>query len=79
MQKPAKVAASDKVVVSVEKANDRREGLAYLFACTTSERVEEFFVRNGFRAVGPEGVPKAKWQSYDPERRSQTRCLRIDL
>jgi len=61
---------------AIERA--RREGLAYLFACTTSERVEEFFLRNGFRAVGPEGVPKAKWESYDPERRAQVRCLRID-
>jgi N-acetylglutamate synthase-like GNAT family acetyltransferase len=56
----------------------RRDGLDYLFSCTTSDRVEGFFVRNGFRRVGPEDVPKAKWQSYDRERRDRVRCLRFD-
>lgn len=56
----------------------RREGLSYLFSCTTSDRVEAFFVRHGFRRVSPEDVPKAKWQAYDPERRARVRCLRFD-
>jgi amino-acid N-acetyltransferase len=56
----------------------RREGLAYLFSCTTSDRVEAFFVRHGFRRVSPDDVPKAKWDAYDPERRARVRCLRFD-
>lgn len=56
----------------------RREGLAYLFSCTTSDRVEAFFVRHGFRLVSPDDVPKAKWDAYDPERLSRVRCLRFD-
>ncbi len=56
----------------------RREGLAYLFSCTTSDRVERFFLRHGFRRVSHDEVPKAKWESYDPERRTRVRCLRFD-
>lgn len=56
----------------------REEGLAYLFSCTTSPRVEEFFLRHGFRRVSPEDVPKAKWQDYDTERLARVRCLRFD-
>lgn len=56
----------------------RLEGLEYLFSCTTSESVEEFFVRLGFRLVGPDDVPKVKWERYDAERRARVRCLRID-
>ena len=57
----------------------REEGLDYLFSCTTSERVEGFFERLGFRPVEPEAVPKAKWDDYDPARRERVRCLRFDL
>lgn len=56
----------------------RREGLAYLFSCTTSSRVEGFFERHGFRQVDQSEVPKAKWEGYDPERRARVRCLRFD-
>ena len=56
----------------------REQGLAYLFSCTTSARVEEFFLRHGFRRVSPDDVPKAKWQDYDPDRLSRVRCLRFD-
>jgi N-acetylglutamate synthase-like GNAT family acetyltransferase len=56
----------------------RAEGLAYLFSCTTSERVEAFFVRHGFRVVEPDSLPKRKWESYAAERRSRVRCLRFD-
>jgi amino-acid N-acetyltransferase len=64
----------------VRYAMDRagREGLAYLFSCTTSDRVEAFFLRHGFRRVSPDDVPKAKWDGYDPERRARVRCLRFD-
>lgn len=56
----------------------RQDGLTYLFSCTTSDRVEAFFVRHGFRCVSPDDVPKAKWEAYDPERRARVRCLRFD-
>jgi len=64
----------------VRFAMDRaeREGLAYLFSCTTSDRVEAFFIRHGFRRVSPDDIPKAKWVAYDPERRARVRCLRFD-
>jgi N-acetylglutamate synthase-like GNAT family acetyltransferase len=56
----------------------REQGLAYLFSCTTSDRVEALFLRHGFRRVSPDDVPKAKWDDYDPERRARVRCLRFD-
>jgi N-acetylglutamate synthase-like GNAT family acetyltransferase len=56
----------------------RRDGLDFLFSCTTSDRVEAFFLRHGFRRVSADDVPKAKWDSYDPERRARVRCLRFD-
>lgn len=54
-------------------------GLAYAFACTTSERVGAFFERNGFRAVGQDEVPAVKWRDYDTARRPRVRCFRRDL
>ena len=57
----------------------RSDGLDYLFSCTTSERVEEFFERHGFRRVPSDEVPQAKWQDYDRERLARVRCLRFDL
>lgn len=60
-----------------EEAN--RQGLRGLFACTTSERVEQFFVRHGWRSVGHDQIPDAKWQAYDPDRKAQVRCLWIDV
>lgn len=62
---------------AIEEARER--GLDYLFSCTTSERVEGFFVDHGFRRVESEAVPKEKWEGYDPARRSRVRCLRFDL
>jgi len=61
---------------AIERA--RCEGLDYLFSCTTSERVERFFERHGFRRVGPEEIPATKWKDYDSERRAHVRCLRHD-
>jgi N-acetylglutamate synthase-like GNAT family acetyltransferase len=60
-------------------AEARRLGLAYAFACTTSERVGQFFVRQGFREVSQDRVPDRRWLGYDPERRMQVRCFRMDL
>ena len=62
---------------AVETAADR--GLDYVFACTTSERVQSFFERHGFRVVGQGEVPAAKWDGYPAERRARVRCLRRDL
>jgi N-acetylglutamate synthase-like GNAT family acetyltransferase len=64
------------VKFAMERA--RRDGLAYLFSCTTSDRVEAFFLRQGFRRVSPDDVPKAKWEDYDRERRMRVRCMRFD-
>ena len=50
-----------------------------MIRCTTSERVVAFFEANGFREVGPDEIPEAKWKGYDPERRDRLRCLRRDL
>jgi N-acetylglutamate synthase-like GNAT family acetyltransferase len=61
---------------AIERAVE--EGLAYVFSCTTSDRVESFFLRHGFRTVGVEEVPKAKWENYAEERRHRVRCLRFD-
>ncbi len=60
-------------------AEARRLGLAYAFACTTSERVGLFFQRQGFREVPQDQVPDRRWLGYDPERRMQVRCFRLDL
>jgi N-acetylglutamate synthase-like GNAT family acetyltransferase len=57
----------------------RELGLSYVYARTTSARVGAFFERNGFHAVAQEGIPEAKWRSYDPERRSRVRCYRREL
>jgi len=54
-------------------------GLAYVYACTTSPRVGEFFQRLGFRAVDHHEVPAEKWQAYDLERRRRLTCYRHDL
>jgi N-acetylglutamate synthase-like GNAT family acetyltransferase len=60
-------------------AEARRLGLAYVFACTTSERVGQFFVRQGFREVPQDQTPDRRWLGYDPERRMQVRCFRMEL
>jgi amino-acid N-acetyltransferase len=65
------------VAFALERA--RELGKRYVFACTTSERVGSFFARNGFREVGHDDLPAAKWADYDAERRAKVRCYRIDL
>ena len=54
-------------------------GFEYVFACTTSERVEAFFARHGFRTVSPDEIPKEKWDGYPPERRPRVICVRRDV
>jgi N-acetylglutamate synthase-like GNAT family acetyltransferase len=62
---------------AAERAGD--QGCRFVFACTTSPRVEAFFERNGFRKVDSSEIPEAKWRAYDPTRRAQVACLRRDL
>jgi N-acetylglutamate synthase-like GNAT family acetyltransferase len=54
-------------------------GFAYVFACTTSSRVEAFFARHGFATVEPDRIPKSKWEGYPPERQRRVICVRRDL
>jgi N-acetylglutamate synthase-like GNAT family acetyltransferase len=65
------------VAYALERARER--GCAYVFACTTSDRVAGFFERHAFRRVEPSEIPSEKWRDYDPARRSAVRCLRRDL
>jgi N-acetylglutamate synthase-like GNAT family acetyltransferase len=53
-------------------------GDAFLFACTTTERVAGLFERFGFCRVGPEDLPDEKWRGYDRKRRARLICLRRD-
>lgn len=53
----------------------RSAGYRFVFACTTSERVEGFFLRHGFEPARPDQIPSGKWKGYPPERRSQLRCV----
>jgi N-acetylglutamate synthase-like GNAT family acetyltransferase len=69
-------AGSQIVRFAIERA--REQGLAYLFSCTTSDRVQAFFERHGFRVVSQDQVPDAKWKEYDAARRRRVRCLRFD-
>ncbi len=55
------------------------QGFGTVFACTTSERVQAFFERHGFRAAEPDEIPAEKWQDYPPERRQRLRCVCRDL
>lgn len=57
----------------------RARGHGYVFACTTSPRVESFFHRNGFETVARSDIPDAKWARYAPERIEQVHCLRHTL
>jgi amino-acid N-acetyltransferase len=60
-------------------ADARAAGLVYVFACTTEERAQVFFERQGFRRVEPGDVPAAKWASYDLQRKAQISVFRMDL
>ena len=54
-------------------------GMQYVFACTTSERVEAFFLRAGFRLVARDEIPESKWSDYSQDRLDAVRCLKRDL
>jgi amino-acid N-acetyltransferase len=66
-------------LVDCMKTVGRERGLAYLFACTTQERVGQFFERQGFRQIEQEEAPDAKWIGYDATRRRGLACYRFDL
>lgn len=53
----------------------REAGMERVFACTTSERVEGFFLRHGFERVASDDLPAAKWVDYPSERRARLRCV----
>ncbi len=65
-------------LVDCMKAEARRLDLAYLFACTTQERVGQFFERQGFRRIPADEAPAAKWRCYDPARRAAVAVYRWD-
>ncbi|MEE2674623.1 MAG: GNAT family N-acetyltransferase [Myxococcota bacterium] len=54
-------------------------GFAYVFACTTSDRVKAFFERHRFEEVKPEQLPAEKWRDYPEERRARLDCMRRDV
>jgi amino-acid N-acetyltransferase len=56
-----------------------RQGLTYVFACTTQAGAQRLFVRQGFQQVAPEAVAAEKWHGYDPARRAQVAVYRRDL
>jgi N-acetylglutamate synthase-like GNAT family acetyltransferase len=60
-------------------AEARQAGLRYVFACTTEERAQGFFERQGFRRVDHGRVPAAKWATYDPQRKAIVTAFRFDL
>jgi N-acetylglutamate synthase-like GNAT family acetyltransferase len=64
------------VAYALEQA--RLAGCDYVYACTTTDRVERFFSQHGFERVGPEAIPADKWEGYPAERRARVRCLRRD-
>ena len=66
-------------LVDCMKSVGRERGLAYLFACTTQERVGQFFERQGFRAIALDQAPSGKWIGYDDARRRGLMCYRFDL
>jgi amino-acid N-acetyltransferase len=66
-------------LIDCMKTVGRERRLSYLFACTTQERVGQFFERQGFRALSQEEAPPAKWIGYDEARRRGLACYRFDL
>jgi N-acetylglutamate synthase-like GNAT family acetyltransferase len=60
-------------------AEARQRQLAYVFACTTEERAQVFFERQGFRRVTTADVPAAKWVAYDTHRKARVAVMRLDL
>ncbi len=61
------------------KSVARQRGLEYLFACTTQERVGQFFERQGFREILQSEAPPEKWVGYSEARRRGLAVYRFDL
>jgi N-acetylglutamate synthase-like GNAT family acetyltransferase len=53
--------------------------LRYVFACTTEERAQAFFERQGFRRATADEVPAAKWEGYDAARRARLHVFRREI
>ncbi len=53
--------------------------LRYVFACTSEDRAARFFARLGFRRIGPDEVPAAKWRGYDKPRIERLSIFRYEL
>jgi amino-acid N-acetyltransferase len=66
-------------LIDCMKTVGHERGLAFLFACTTQDRVGQFFERQGFREIPQSEVPAAKWNGYDEARRRGLVCYRYDL
>ena len=66
-------------LIDCMKTVGRERALVYLFACTTQERVGQFFERQGFREVPQSETPPAKWVGYDETRRRGLLVYRFDL
>lgn len=61
-------------LVSFACARARELGCREVFACTTHQRVSEFFLRQGFEEAEADALPQEKWRGYDPERRARLHC-----
>lgn len=57
----------------------RRQGLDYIYACTTQPRVVRFFGDHGFAVVSPDAIPPEKWSDYPAARRREVTCLRREI
>ena len=66
-------------LVNFAVARAREAGYSAVFACTTSPRVETFFLRQGFSAVDGDALPASKWRDYPSERRAKLHCLARSL
>jgi len=53
--------------------------LKYVFACTSEDRVGDFFRRLGFKRASPREVPSAKWRGYDSSRIKRISIFRSNL
>jgi amino-acid N-acetyltransferase len=56
-----------------------KQGLTYVFACTTQEGAQRLFTRHGFQRVPSDAVAAAKWQGYDPARLQHVAVYRREL
>lgn len=66
-------------LISHLKHEARARQLAFLFACTTQERVGQFFERQGFRRIAQEDAPAEKWVGYAAGRRRALMVYCFDM